>query len=1115
MMQPPIPAGGATPALQETDASPAVLVGPEEGGKLRVCFITTEFHGLFKNGGIGTANTGLALALAGAGFDVTVAFADADEHGPRVKVGNFAELKTEFSQSGINLDFVPACPNIARPFDDPRSASYCVYLYLKQHPFDVVYFNDCGGHGFYSLLAKHTGVFPNTPRMYVVAHGPQEWVLELNSLRCWSRAPVITAFLEQRSAELADALISPSQYLIDWMNAHDWTLPREVKVIQNLVPLPESIGPRAASSTAASISEIVFFGRLEKRKGIELFCDAIDLLNQSAELSGIRIAFMGKFAQIAGLHSGVYAIERARQWRASIRILSTYGQEEALAYLMRPGVLAVIPSHAENSPCVVAECIQLGVPFIATNRGGTVELVALEDREHCLIGLDPQELATKLTGIIQRGHHPARGANSPAEMLNRWLGLTRSKAPESNGDKARPPSHPQAKALNNGAQAQPTVSVCITSPGLSPAAEPFIESLLDQRYPGLELIVFDETGEGDRSSSGLSEALADREHGSLRILTGVPADRGAQRNAAAAQAKGDYLFFAEESNVTLMPDCIGTLVSVALRTGADIVTAVPSLLHREVAEARNGRLGYFPIGGCVELGAVENCFGGGAFLVARRSFERSGGFQASCEPEVQDWLFLAGCAMSGLSIEVVPEPAFAYKRLRGFGLDRSKDVENHRRILDAYAGQKVSVVRHLIEAAVHVESAHMEILLNLPEGLSGEAREIALRISSSYEPNSEESLRGFLQFCIERQKIEEALEFALYNGRSLLSDVVGLAKLKGEKIALDAVRRHTLDLWHEVSLTDDARQRVKSAGAFPATNFAPSHDGVASHSLEPGVTVLKAAAVCPPGTRYVRAVANIESLGNPSLFLALVVSSANARLRLTEDDLESKDTFWWTDWRSPAEGIGCMELQLPIPDPPGEVCDIHFLCKVADDASSFEGRVTWKSVSAAFVVDGTSTESSIEPAERTTPIPQSIIDRGTLLTDSSEFPFPVFVPGDKTLLHPLPGRVVTARFEGAVPPGSTGVRSVVSLELAEAHPVQFAAWIRPSSNPAASAEDFTPADAFSGWFSVRDKFRQHSFTVRMREPANEAMDLYLGTRVVESPDVHYCHAVWHSLHTLQ
>ena len=38
---------------------------PSVDGKRRVCLVTAEFHGLFKNGGIGTANTGLG-ADAGA-----------------------------------------------------------------------------------------------------------------------------------------------------------------------------------------------------------------------------------------------------------------------------------------------------------------------------------------------------------------------------------------------------------------------------------------------------------------------------------------------------------------------------------------------------------------------------------------------------------------------------------------------------------------------------------------------------------------------------------------------------------------------------------------------------------------------------------------------------------------------------------------------------------------------------------------------------------------------------------------------------------------------------------------------------------------------------------------
>jgi glycosyltransferase involved in cell wall biosynthesis len=1103
------------PGPSDTIPSPARLIRSGEQGQLRVCFITTEFHGLFKNGGIGTANTGLALALARAGIEVTVAFADADENGPRVKVGNFAELKEEFRHSGIDLDYVPASPHITRAFDDPRSASYCVYLYLKQHAFDVVYFNDCGGQGFYSLLAKHTGVFRNAPRMYVVAHGPQEWVLELNSLRYWSRAPVITAFLERRCAALADALISPSQYLIDWMISNGWTLPEEVRVIQNLVPLPESLSPIARPVNPVPISEIVFFGRLEVRKGIELFCDAMDLLNRSGSLNGVRITFMGKFAQIAGVHSGVYLIERARHWQASLRILSKYGQEEALSYLMRPGLVAVIPSHAENLPCVVAECIQLGVPFVATDRGGTVELVAPEDREHCLIAPDAQEMAEKLAGILRRGHRPARRAHPQEEQLDEWLRLTDPLLPESKGDEVTHPCGLRSKALQNGGHAQPTVSVCMTSSSLSPASEAFFNSLLEQRYPNLDLMLFDEAGGGERSPEALSALRANGGQDPFRILPGVSADRGAQRNALAANARGDYLLFAEEDKVILAPDCVETLVSAALRTGADTVTAVPSLLQREGANLRSGTLDSFPIGACAEVGVIENCFGSGVILIARQSFERSGGFQSPCDREVQDWHFLASCVLAGLSLEVVPEPLFGYLRRRALGLESPRDVENRRKILEAYSGQKLHLVRHLIEAVVQLDSAPGETTRGVPEGLSGEAREIALRVSSSYDPNGDEALRGFVQFCIQRQKIEVAMEFALFNDRSLLSDVIGSAKIVGEALALDAVRRHPLDLWHEVKLTDDVRQRVRSVGAFPATDFVRLQDAVAGHSLEPGVTALKAAAACPPQTRFVRAVAQVEAAEQPSIWLALVLTPANARLRLTAAGLHSEDTFWWTEWKPLPEKSRELELLVSILEPSEELLDMHFLCKVGEDASPGEGRLTWKSVSASFALDGTLTESSIEQVEQTRPIPQSTINRGILLTDSSGFPFPVFVPGDKTLLHPMPGKVVVARFEGAVPQGSIGVRSTVSLDLAEAHPVQFAAWIRSSSNPAHSEADFTPADAFSGWFSVRDKFRQHSFTVRLKEPAGEAMDLYLATRVVEFNDVYYCHAVFHELLILE
>ncbi|HUD65111.1 MAG TPA: DUF6212 domain-containing protein [Candidatus Sulfotelmatobacter sp.] len=1090
----------------QTNPGPADLT-PHRAAK-RVCFITTEFHGLFRNGGIGTANTGLAIALAKAGFDVTVAFADADENGPRVKDGNFAEMRETYFRLGVTLDFVPISPLVPQAFNDPRSASYCIYLYLKQHEFDVVYFNDCGGQGFYSLLAKYAGVFRNAPRMYVVAHGPQEWVLELNSLQYWDRTPVITAYLERRSAELADVLISPSQYLVDWMISHGWRMPAKVRVVQNVVPLPESIGPSPRLSRPAAITEIVFFGRLEVRKGLELFCDAIDLLNRSADLTDVRVTFMGKFAQIAGLHSGMYVVERARRWRSSLRILSRYGQEEALSYLNRPGILAVIPSSAENSPCVVAECLQLGLPFVATDRGGTAELIRPEDRDSCLVAPEAQVLATRLGDILTSGHRASQLAVSQADTCEQWLRLTDPEATEGSDTGV---SY-EAEGTQSAAPTPPLVSVCLAHSSLSSDVEPLIESLVRQTYPGVELVLFEEHGKGKRWFQALQTVTMANGRIVLRTSPGMPTGRDAERNALAAHASGEYLLFLEENTAGLIPECLESFVTAALRTGADIVTGVPLqfLQASQSSNGRGGKLGYLPIGACAELGGFENCFGSGTFLVNRQAFERRGGFETPCNLEIQDWLFLASSVLSGLHLEVVPEPLFWCKMRSPAELNRSAAFDNQRRILSAYSEQKIQLFRHMIETQLPVNRANSARLRDVLSAISHEAREIALRISSSFEPNSDDSLRGLVQFCLERQKVAEAFDFAFHNNRWLLADAIGSAKLAAEAAALDAVRAHSIDLWHQVSLTDDVRQRIKSTSAFPAPDLTRPSGGIATHSLENGVTILKAAAACPPKTSSVRGLAKVQVSGPAAVSLALVVSTPNARLRLSEEGLESNEAFWWSGWTPPAERGDTTELLVSVLEMGDQLLDLHFLCKASEGDTHPQGMVSWESVAATIEVMGTITASAIESAEPATPILRDVIDQGILLSENV-FPFPVFVPGEATLLHPLPGRVALVRVPGAVPAGTRAVRSVVSVERPEAHPVQFAVWARPSPAPVTNETEFTSADAFSGWFSVTDKFRRHNFTLTLGERASETMDLYLATRVVEYSDVNYCHAVWHEL----
>ena len=1097
-------------AFRTPGFSSANLPQSGEPAQTRVCLITTEFHGLFKNGGIGTANTGLALALAGAGFQVTVAYADADASGPRLKVGNFLEVQELYRLKGITLDFVPADPLVVRGFDDCRSASYCVYLYLKQRDFDVVYFNDCGGQGYYSLLAKRTGVFHNAPRMYVVAHGPQEWVLKINSI-LWDRTTIAIAYMERRAVELADALISPSRYMIDWMRSNGWRLPDKVLVIQNIITLPEAEPSSVPASAPASIQEIVFFGRLEVRKGIELFCNAIDLLNKDINLANIHVTFMGKFGKIAGLHSGVYVVERARPWRSSLHLLCKLGQQEAVTYLRRPGVLAVIPSNVENSPCVVAECLELGIPFVASGTGGTPELVASEYRDLCLVAPEAGQLASRLGAILKDGHPFARLAIPQGQIKSQWLIFTAHGTLEPSELKGHDASAPRSTAPMQTSEQVPAASICLVHSSLPPDANAFFDSLLRQTCRSLEIVLYD-----DSPNPAFAESMSRKctaQGIPFHRVAGAYGEKGSARNAAAAQATGSYLLFVQEGGVLLRRECIETMLAAAMSSGAAIVTTMGMQIQRlgRYIELAEGRLSQVPLGACTELGAFENCFGSHAFLIARQSFSERRGFEYPYHPEIEDWLFLATSVLAGLHLEVVPEPLFFFVPRERTILAQSTDVDNRRRVLSAYRNQKVETLEHIVEALSLADNAQGERLRSALADMSSEAREIALRISSQFEMESEEAIKGLVRFCIERHRFAEALDIARSNGEGLLDDLINSLQVAVQTVTLDSIRKNTLELWHAIDLTFDIRRRVRSVSVFPACELSAPAGTVASHLVDIGVRVLKAAAVVPSGAGMVRTVATVEARQPASVLLALAVSSCDAQLRLSGDSLDSTSPFWWSGWSSVSGEGGTLKFELAIPEPGKDLLDLHFLSKARDGAIDSESKVTWESVSASVKVDGAYTSSGIVLDETAVPVERAMLDQGVVLTDHSDFPFPVFVPGDPTLLLPLPGRAVLVRLPGALFPGATGVRSVVSVQRVEAHPIEFAVWARPVSKPVTSPDEFAVSDAFSGWFPVTDKLRQHVFALMLSEPAREPMDIYLSTRVVDFPDVHFCHAVWHQL----
>lgn len=367
----------------------------------RVCIVTAELTGPVRNGGIGTAFTGLALALAEAGHGVTVLYTP----GQRSDEGTIDDWVRHYGRLGVEL--VPL----------PEGAA--VVDWLAGRSFEVVHFHDWLGLAGPVIEAKRQGHFAGS-QLAVHTHGPSRWVLEANGLHALGHSQPEIDAIERAAIAGADLLVSPSAYLVDWMQARGWTLPTRVAVQQNVYP------HETAAVTVIEPGlpeELVFFGRLETRKGLVTFLEALDLLAARRPLPGI--AFLGRITQTVD-GAGDEVVRRwAERHAHPVEILADLDRRRALDYLRGGRRLAIVPSVTENSPFTILECLLEGIPFLASRVGGIPELIAAPDRARTLFEAGAEALAERMEDALASGVAPARPALSPTRNREVWLGWHR------------------------------------------------------------------------------------------------------------------------------------------------------------------------------------------------------------------------------------------------------------------------------------------------------------------------------------------------------------------------------------------------------------------------------------------------------------------------------------------------------------------------------------------------------------------------------------------------------------------------------------------------------------------------------------------------------------------
>jgi glycosyltransferase involved in cell wall biosynthesis/predicted O-methyltransferase YrrM len=369
----------------------------------RVCIIAPEFVGPFPNGGVGTACYWEASVLGIAGLDTTVLYTGPTDRGTaghwertyRGAPFTYVDLwRTVTGRAAAEVN------RMQQPCAEARTAEL-VSRYLKATSFDLLLFQEFLGHGARALQARRSGDALSSVPAAVTLHSCRQWIYEGMQRLPSCPEDMYVDFLERESARLADSVIAPSHHMANWAATH-WRHDAPASVVPYCYDRTLE-RPATCVRHAGPFTHLVFFGRLETRKGLHLFCRAL-AAHGDARGPVDRVTFLGKPSTVEDRPSREFIRHAlAELTGVEVTILDNLGSLEALAWLeQQRRTLVVAPSLVDNLPYAVIELFSRRIPFIATRIGGIPEIVGPANG-HLLADASTEGLAAVLDRVHREG----------------------------------------------------------------------------------------------------------------------------------------------------------------------------------------------------------------------------------------------------------------------------------------------------------------------------------------------------------------------------------------------------------------------------------------------------------------------------------------------------------------------------------------------------------------------------------------------------------------------------------------------------------------------------------------------------------------------------------------
>ena len=203
--------------------------------KKRICIVTCAILGVPEDNEQGEYTSNLAISLASSGYEVSILLANGLSSEYRDKI---TTIKAFCAGKNIKLFFLMQVNEDYFSYalkTDNLINSYQVYEWFKKHEqFDIVFFADNAGVGFYSLLAKHQGLIFEKTKVFLKVFNTLRQRLFMNKINFDSIYYITDDFIEKKTIELCDVLLCSSKEIIDYIISMRWKIPEKVEILRDI-----------------------------------------------------------------------------------------------------------------------------------------------------------------------------------------------------------------------------------------------------------------------------------------------------------------------------------------------------------------------------------------------------------------------------------------------------------------------------------------------------------------------------------------------------------------------------------------------------------------------------------------------------------------------------------------------------------------------------------------------------------------------------------------------------------------------------------------------------------------------------------------------------------------